>query len=356
MRLDEQPAKQTVGFKRWLETHRGAVAMAGLIAFAGPLTIFTGALSIMRAPMPIDLARLGLGWMLYGLSLWGLLLVTGHGCERLAPRLGRHAGRGLWLLAACSAAALPNILTAARATVLMEQGIVHSARTMQLRWFTISLIMALLYFAHLRRSREHEQAAARLAAAQTAQRHARRRIVQARLQEVQARIDPQILFEMLDTVRLLYERDAALAENFLDELIVFLRAALPRLRAASSSLLREVELARAFVRLHALAGTDALDMTIDVAPDAMHARFPPGVLLPLLDTAVASRAGPCRLTATRSSEGCRLVLSLAAAPSARSVARVRSLLTDLHGTAMQLAIESGPGAVHVIVKVPYELA
>jgi hypothetical protein len=356
MPFDEQLAKQASGLPHWLQTHRGAVAMAGLLAFAGPLTFFTGALSVMRASTAVDVARLGLWWTLYGVSLWCLLLVTGYGCERLARRFGRYIRAGIWLLAACSAAALPNILTAGRATILMEQGLVHGARTMHLHGFTVSLVMALLYFAHLRRSREHEQAAARLAAAKTAQRHARRRIVQARLQEVQARIDPQILFEMLDTVRRLYERDAGLAERFLDELIIFLRAALPRLRTASSSLLREVELAHAFVRLHALAGAAGLGMTTDVGPETMHARFPPGVLLPLLDTAVASSAGLCRLTATRSSDGCRLVLTLDAAPSDRSVARVQSLLSELYGTAGKLEIENTTGAIDVIVKVPYELA
>ena len=356
MPLDMQLAKQASGFPHWLRTHRGAVAMAGLLAFAAPLTFFTGALSVMRAPTAVAVARLGLWWTLYGVSLWCLLLVAGYGCERQARPFGRYIRGGTWLLAACSAAALPNILTAGRETVLIEQGLVHSARTMHLHGFTVSLIMALLYFAHLRRSREHEQAAARLASAQTAQRHARRRTVQARLQEVQARIDPQLLFEMLDTVRRLYERDAARAERFLDELIAFLRAALPRLRTASSSLLREVELARALVRLHALAGAAGLGMTIDVAPDAMHARFPPGVLLPLLDTAVPGSARPCQLTATRSSDGCRLVLTLDAAPSDASVARVQSLLMELYGASGKLEIESTAGAINVIVRVPYELA
>ena len=50
------------------------------------------------------------------------------------------------------------------------------------------------------------------AAAQAAQRHARRRIVEARLHEVQSRIDPRILFDLLDTVRRLYDRDALLAD------------------------------------------------------------------------------------------------------------------------------------------------
>ncbi|HEU0203735.1 MAG TPA: hypothetical protein VFR86_25265 [Burkholderiaceae bacterium] len=86
-------------------------------------------------------------------------------------------------------------------SILIQQGLIHSAATAHLYAFSFSLVMALLYFEHLRCSRAHEQAAARLAAAQAAQRDARRRIVEARLQEVQARIDPQALFEMLDTVR-----------------------------------------------------------------------------------------------------------------------------------------------------------
>ena len=51
----------------------------------------------------------------------------------------------------------------------------------------------------LQRSRAHEEAAARLATAQAAQREARLRLVHARLQQCR-RIDPQLLFDMLDAV------------------------------------------------------------------------------------------------------------------------------------------------------------
>jgi len=356
MPLDLRQEKQAGGLPRWLRTNRGSVAMAGLLAFAGPVTFLAGALSVMRAPTAFAVIQLCFWWTLYGVSLWCLLLVAGYGCERLVRPFGRYVRAGAWLIAACSAAALANLATAGRATVLIEQGLVNSARTMQLHGFTISLVMVLLYFAHLRRSREHEQAAARLAAAQAAQRDARRRVVQARLQEVQARIDPQVLFEMLDTVRRLHERDAARAERFLDELIVFLRAALPRLRTAWSSLLREVELARAFVSLHALADADGPEMATEVAPDAMHARFPPGVLLPLLDVAVTAEARPRRLTASRSGDDCRLILTSGAPPSDASISRVRSLLAELYGRSARLQVESGTGAIDIVVTVPYELA
>ena len=330
--------------------------MAALLAFAAPVTFFIGALSVMPAPTATTVARLGLWWTFYGLVLSCLLLVTGYGCERLARSFGRFVRGAMWLAAASLAAGLANVLTAGRATVLIEHGLVQNVLTMQLHGFTVSLIMALLYFAHLRRSREQEAATARLADAQTEQRDARRRIAEARLQEVQARIDPRLLFEMLDTVRHLYERDVAQAERFLDELVLFLRAALPRLRTASSSLLREVELARAFVGLRALAGADRAGMTIDVAPGARHARFPPGVLLPLLDTAIRTSADPWHLTATRCDEACRLTLKLDAAPSSLALARVRSLLTELYGTSGKCEMESAAGAVKIMVEVPYELA
>jgi Histidine kinase len=353
--LDLPLARPPDGFPRWLRTHRGAVAMAGLLAFAAPLTFFTGALSVMRALTTASVAGLGLWWLLYGASLWGLLLVAGYGCERMARRFPPPFRAAIWLVGAGSAAALANFATTGRTAILVEQGLVYSAQTAHLYAFTFSLIMALLYFAHLRRSRGHEQAAARLAAAQAAQRLARRRTVQGRLQEVQARIDPQLLFEMLETVQRLYQRDAAQAERFLDELIVFLRAALPRLRTASSSLLREVELARAFVRLHAMRGVVDLDIAIEIAPDVIHARFPPGVLLPLLDGVVGG-ARSCGLRAMRSGEYCRVALTLGAAPSLAAVARVRSLLAELYGTGGTVEIESTSDGVTVIVGVPHELA
>ena len=347
---------QAVGFSHWLRTHRGAVAIAGLLAFAAPVTFFTGALSVMRVPTASNVARLGLWWMLYCVALWSALLVLGYYCEHVVRRLERHARAAVWLVAASAAAIFANVVTAERTTILIEQGLVYSAGTAHLYAFISSLIMGLLYFAHLRRSLGHEHAAARLVAAQTAQRHARRSMVQARLQEMQARVDPQLLFEMLDTVRRLYNRDAARAERFLDELIVFLRAALPRLRLPSSSLLREVELASAFVKLHALAKASGLSMTVDIAPDVMHARFPPGVLVPLLDNAVSSSADNCRLTVSCSSDNCRVALRIGAAPSDASVARVRTLFAELYATAAKLDIDGTTGSINVIVTVPYELA
>lgn len=355
MPLDVPLTELVGGFPQWIRANKGAAAVAGLLAFAGPLTFFTGALGVMRTPIAVNIARLGIWWTLYGIVLWCMLLVTGYLCERLLKRAERHMRAAVWVAAACTAAALANILTAGRASILIEQGLVHSVSTMHLHGFILSLTMALLYFAHLRSRGAHQQAKARLAAAQTAQRNARRRMVQLRLQEVQARIDPKVLFEMLEVVRSLYQSDPARAETFLDEVIAFLRAALPRLRSPSSSLVREAELARTFARLNALAAGSKLALSIDIANDALHARFPPGVLLPLLHDAVGGGAR-CRLTASRLNDTCLLVVTLDAAPPDHCIERVRSLLAELYGETGNVVVEKANGAVNLRVKVPYELA
>lgn len=356
MPVDTQRADPVRGLWRWLDTHRGAVRIAGLLAFAGPLTFFTGAASVVDSPSAADLGGLALWWLLYGTFLWCLLLLSGYASERLGRPLRPVVRSGLWLLAAVVAAALTNLVTAGRGALLIELGLVHSARTMHLHGFTFTLIMALLYFAYLQRSREHERAAARLAVAQAAQRRARHRIVQDRLQEVQARIDPQLLFEMLDALRRLYERDLQRAERFLDELISFLRAALPRLREASSTLLREIELARALVGLKQLADAGEAGIVVEISPDVMHARFPPGILLPLLDGTGCPPHRGCRLAAARSQQVCQLVLTVRTAPSEATLERVRAVLADMYETSARLEMARRPDQVDIIVQVPYELA
>ena len=344
------------GFWSWLRSHRDSVTMAGLLAFAAPVTFFFGALSVMREPAAADMVRLALWWLLYGFELWGLLLLIGYAGQRLAPHCGRAARVAVWLLGACAIAVGVTVSTAGRAGILGAQGVVQGALTMHLHAAVFSFTMALLFLAHLRRSRTREAAAARLACAQAAQRDARRGIAQARLAAVQARIDPQLLFGMLEAVRRSYAVDAVRAECLLDELIAFLRAALPQLRAASSSVPREAELARRYAGLHQLAGAGDAGMTLDVPADMLEARFPPGVLLPLLDDALRTRPGPCSLTAVVTQRDCRLVLTLPARLSEPVVDRVRALLADVYGALAELKIDDAGGVSIATLQVPYELA
>jgi LytS/YehU family sensor histidine kinase len=159
---------------------------------------------------------------------------------------------------------------------------------------------------------------------------------------------------MLEEVRRAYEHDAARAERLLDELVAFLRVALPRLRSPWSSVQREALLARSYAQLRNVAGASEIEMLVDVPAEASDARFPPGVLLPLLDEALRAHGGTCSLNARRCTGNCEVVLALPARPRDAAVARVRSLLADLYGTSAELSIMQVNCVATATVRVPYE--
>ena len=365
--LPPQAGNQTtapITFIRWLRRHRGAIAMAGLLAFSPPLTFLIGSLSVMREPTSADWAILGFWWLLFAIGLWCLLLLAGYGALRLLSQCGSLTAVPIWIGGAVLVAACVSLATASgRADILIEQGVVQSVQTLRLNSFILALTPALLFFAHLQRSQRHEQAVLRLAAAQAGQRAADQRIVQARLQALQARTDPQLLFEMLDVVRRSYGIDPTRAERLLDELASFLRSALPRLRSESSTVPREIGLAQHYVQLRRMAG-EALDtgpshspaLAADISDEALHARFPPGVLLPLLDSVLRTSGGAARLSARRAANDCVLVLNLPLPLDDAVVVRVRELLASVYGRLADLAIEASGGRVVAAVRVPYEFA
>jgi sensor histidine kinase YesM len=106
-------------------------------------------------------------------------------------------------------------------------------------------------------------AADRMRAAELARTLSRRRTLESRLQAMQARVEPQFLFNTLAQVRELYERDAVVAGRVLDDLISYLRAALPHLRESSSTLGQEIALARAYLDIMQVRLGERLEFSID---------------------------------------------------------------------------------------------
>ena len=340
-------------FGRWLRTHRTAVVVAHLLGFAYPLTSLASAFGV--APeLPASSIESGLVRTVMQGALNGpAFLVAGYVLHR-RNLTGWHAALTSAALAAVCAM-LFGVLAFSMSWTDMLVGI-GDARSFTFDSMANTASMALLFFAHLQHSRAHADAAVRLDAAKAAQREARRRLALGQLKAVQARIDPQFLFDMLDAVRRAYETDPERAERLLDELVAFLRAALPRLQDASSTVPREAETARALARLHALSADSPVAMTVGIHDEAMAARFPPGVLLPLLDEALHARPGTCALTATHRGADSLIELTLPAAPSAATVERVRAVLDDLYGSAADLRIEPTRDAVRASVRIPYERA
>lgn len=81
----------------------------------------------------------------------------------------------------------------------------------------------------------HARMLAALRAAELDRETSQQRLAQARLAALQARIDPDFLFQTLTRLERLYEADPQGADSLLEELIVFLRKALAEGRAPGAS-------------------------------------------------------------------------------------------------------------------------
>lgn len=133
----------------------------------------------------------------------------------------------------------------------------------------------------------------RLRSAEIERTRTAKRMLESQLQAMQARVEPQFLFNTMAQVKGLYEVDARVAERMLDDLIAYLRAAMPHMRDTTSTVARETELARAYLDIVKLCFGDRLLFELHISDESARARMPPMMLLPLIDRAIAQGDDTC---------------------------------------------------------------
>ena len=101
--------------------------------------------------------------------------------------------------------------------------------------FGNGLLISLIFYVKLREAR----AAAALHKAEAERHLLSKQAIEAELKLMQAQVEPHFLFNTLASVQYLTETDPPQANVLLGHLIAYLRAALPQLRASSSTLGRE---------------------------------------------------------------------------------------------------------------------
>jgi len=134
--------------------------------------------------------------------------------------------------------------------------------------------------------RRDARVAMKLHAAELERADVQRRTLTADLQAMQARVEPSFLLDTLADVGACFDRDRVAGERMLDELIAYLRAALPDMRATSSTLHKEIALARAYLEIVRLRANGLLHVAIEVEEVAESIAVPPMMLLPLLGAAI----------------------------------------------------------------------
>jgi len=124
---------------------------------------------------------------------------------------------------------------------------------------------------------------------------ASRHLLRSQLAAMQAQVEPKFLFNTLGHIEAVYEHDTAGADRMLDDLIAYLRAALPKLRGEDSTLEREAELAKAYLCIIQARMGSRLKFDFNVPANLGATRFPPMLLLPLIDNAVRHGLEPLPL-------------------------------------------------------------
>ncbi|QGZ41694.1 histidine kinase [Pseudoduganella flava] len=134
--------------------------------------------------------------------------------------------------------------------------------------------------------------------------------LQAQLKTLQAQVEPHFLFNTLANTRYLARHAPEQAVRMLDHLIAYLRAALPDLRTASSTLGRECELAEHYLALMSIRFGDRLVTQVECPAGLRDVAMPPLMLMSLVENAVRHgvepKPGIVHVRVTASADGGRL--------------------------------------------------
>jgi sensor histidine kinase YesM len=197
-----------------------------------------------------------------------------------------------------------------------------------------------------------------------------RTVVEARMEALQAQIEPHFLFNTLASIDQLIRTDPSRASQMQQSLIRYLRSAMPQMRdgAARPTLGQQVDLCRAFLEIMAVRMEDRLQTVIDVPDGLKSAVFPSMMLQTLVENAIKHGLEP-------KTEGGRVQIAadivdgqlavhvmdtgMGFAPKGEGgvgLANIRERLKALYDDRAELIISvPSAGGTCATIKVPYEI-
>jgi Histidine kinase/Histidine kinase-, DNA gyrase B-, and HSP90-like ATPase len=195
-----------------------------------------------------------------------------------------------------------------------------------------------------------------------------RQIVEARLQTLQAQVEPHFLYNTLANVQALTEVDPPLANKMVGHLIQYLRAALPKMRETTSTIGQEVDLVRAYLNILKIRMGARLDFDINIPVELNALPFPPLMLPSLVENAIKHGLEPQReggridVSAVRVGDQIRMVVtdtgrgigeSPTQAGGGVGLSNIRERLQALFGDEGKLILESNaPKGAKATIEVP----
>ena len=235
------------------------------------------------------------------------------------------------------------------------------------RWFEYSVlgtIIALIVLFHERTASAEDV----LHSALLQQVGVEHQLAEARLQSVQAQIEPHFLFNTLANVRRLFQTEPAGGCMMLEQFARYLEVSLPRIRASEVPLGEEIGLIEAYLQIQAIRMGARLNWRIDVADTLIGAAVPPMILNVLVENAIKHGLSPLpeggRLSIRASLAAGRLRLEVADdgygfrshAGVGVGLANIRTRLHLLYGAIARLHLaDNAPRGVVATVELPYRM-
>jgi sensor histidine kinase YesM len=191
--------------------------------------------------------------------------------------------------------------------------------------------------------------------------------MESELKLMQAQIEPHFLFNTLASVQFLTETDPPQASLLLGHLLSYLRAALPQMRSASTTLGHEIEFAGAYLNILKMRMGPRLDFGIEVPDSLRDHPFPPVLLISVVENAVTHGLEPLaaggRITIAAREEGDRVLVTvtdtgIGLAGESRpgrgvGLLNVRERLAALFGTSGRFTLEdAAPHGARATIEIP----
>ena len=197
-----------------------------------------------------------------------------------------------------------------------------------------------------------------------------RTVLEARMEALQAQIEPHFLFNTLGSIDQLIQTDPPRASRMQQSLIRYLRSAMPQMRDGSRPTLgQQIDLCGAYLEIMAVRMEERLQTNVSVPEGLKSAIFPSMMLLTLVENAIKHGLEP-RAAGGRLEIGAEIVDGQLAVhvldngvgfspkgDGGVGLANIRERLKALYKGRAELIISVPPaGGTCATIKVPYEIA
>lgn len=256
-----------------------------------------------------------------------------------------------------------------------EQKVAHYRKNSS-AWFknfVVLLVLGLFGTKALMGGKKRAEAQAAAANAAAEREALQRQVTEAKMQMMQAQVEPHFLFNTLASVEHLIETDPPRASAMQRSLIQYLRAVVPQMRenAAITNLGREADMVHAYLDLLKMRMEERLNVDFNIPDGLRSAAFPPMMLQSLVENAIThgleskTQGGTLRVSAEVAHNKLRVTVSddglgfgaIASNGTGLGLQNIRERLKLLHGNTAQLIIAPNmPSGVSATIEVPYQLA